>query len=126
MPDSGYIQVLATESNAQIPLENVAITVTAPDGTAIAMRLTDRNGLTTPIEIPTPEPSAGLTPGTGIQPFTEVNVYARLDGYEQMENENLQVFPNTTTRWAPQMIPHSELPDNWDKTVLYITPPQNL
>lgn len=126
MPDSGYIQVLATESNAQIPLENVAITVTATDGTAIAMRLTDRNGLTTPIEVPTPEPSAGLAPGTGIQPFTDVNVYARLDGYEQTENENLQVFPNTTTRWLLQMIPLSELPDNWDKTVLYNTPPQNL
>lgn len=126
MPDSGYIQVLATTSNAQIPLENVAVTVTAADGTAIAMRLTDRNGLTTPIEVPAPAPSAGLTPDTGIRPYTPVNVYARLNGYEQEENENLQVFPNTTTRLTLQLIPLSELPDSWDKTVLFNTPPQNL
>ncbi len=126
MPDTGYIQILATESNAQIPLEDVAVTITATDGTALAMRLTDRNGLTPLVEIPTPEPSAGLTPDTGIRPFTLVNVYARLEGYEHEENQNLQVFPNTTTRWTLQMIPLSELPNFWDKTVLYNTPPQNL
>lgn len=126
MPDTGYIQVLATASNAQIPLEDVAITVTTPDGTAIAMRITDRNGLTAPIEIPAPEVSAGLTPDTGIRPYTPVNVYARKEGYEQTENENLQVFPNTTTRLTLQMIPHSELPDHWDRTVVYNTPAQNL
>lgn len=126
MPDIGYIQVLATASNAQIPLEDVAISVTTPDGTAIAMRITDRNGLTTPIGIPAPEVSAGLTPDTGIRPYTPVNVYARKEGYEQTENENLQVFPDTTTRLTLQMIPHSELPDHWDRTVIYNTPAQNL
>lgn len=126
MHELGYIQVLAVTSNAQIPLEDVAITVTAPDGTAIAMRLTNRNGLIEPVEIPTPELSAGLTPDTGIRPYTPVNVYARLDGYEQMENENLQVFPGVTTRLVLQMVPLAELPEHWDKTVLYNTPPQNL
>lgn len=126
MPDSGYIDVLATSSNAQIPLENVAIVVTATDGTALAMRISDRNGSITPVEIPTPSVSAGEEPDTGIQPFTAVNVYARLEGYEQTENENLQVFPNTVTRLVLQMIPLAELPDSWDKTVLYNTPPQNL
>lgn len=126
MPDSGYIQVNAIASRAQIPLENVAITVTSPDGTALAMRLTDRNGLTDPIAIPTPAPSAGLTPDTGIRPYTPVNIYARLDGYEQIENMNLQVFPDVTTRLVLQMIPLAELPEHWDKTVLYNTPTQNL
>lgn len=126
MPETGYIQVLATTSNAQIPLQDVAITVTATDGTAIAMRLTDRNGIISPVEVPTPELSAGLSPDTGIRPFTQVNVYARLEGYEQTENENLQVFPNITTRLVLKMIPLAELPDSWDKTVLYNTPPQNL
>ena len=126
MPDNGYIEVLATTSRAQIPLEDVAVTVTSTDGTAIAMRLTDRNGLISPVEIPTPAPSAGLAPDTGIRPYTSVNVYARLEGFEQIENENLQIFPNVTTRLVLQMIPLAELPDNWDKTVLFDTPPQNL
>ena len=104
----------------------MAITVTAVDGTAIAMRLTDRNGSITPIAIPVPAPSAGLTPDTGVVPYTAVNVYARLEGFEQVENENLQVFPNTTTRLNVNMIPLPELPASWDQTVVFNTPAQNL
>ena len=126
MSDYGYIEVIATTSRAEVPLANVAITVTATDGTALAMRLTDRNGRIIPIEIPTPAPSAGRTPNTGQLPFTPVNVYARLEGFEQTENENLQVFPNTPTRLILQMIPLAEIPDNWDQIILYDTPAQNL
>ena len=36
MSQVGYIQFLAVTSKAQIPLENVAITVTALDGTAVS------------------------------------------------------------------------------------------
>lgn len=126
LPDLGYIDVLTYTSLAQIPLENVAITVTSEDGTALAMRLTDRNGRITPIEIPVPELSAGQTPDTGIVPFTPVNLYARLEGYEQVENENLQVFPNTVTRLNLELIPLSELPSSWDKVTVFDTPKQNL
>ncbi len=126
LPDIGYIEVNAYTSNARIPLEDVAITVTADDGTAIAMRLTDRNGLIQRIEVPVPSPSAGQTPDTGIRPYTPVNLYARLEGYEQLENENLQVFPNTVTRLDLQMIPLSELPGSWDQIGITDTPPQNL
>lgn len=126
LPDTGYIDVLAYTSAAQIPLENVAIAVTSTDGTALALRLTNRNGSIDPIEIPVPELSAGQTPNTGVLPFTPVNVYARLEGYEQVENENLQVFPNTVTRLNLDMIPLSELPSSWDQTVVYNTPKQNL
>ena len=97
MPDTGYIQVHAYTSNARLPLEDVAITVTAEDGTAIAMRLTDRNGLIGPIEIPVPEKAASQSPNPGEKPFATVNLYARKQGYEQIENENLQVFADTIT-----------------------------
>ena len=126
LPDTGYITVNAYTSDARIPLENVAIAVTSSDGTAIALRLTNRNGKITPIEIPVPAISAGQTPNTGIVPFTAVNLYARLEGYEQTENENLQVFPDTITQLDLQMIPLSEFPQAWDKVSIYNTPAQNL
>ena len=44
MSAKGYIQVRAYTSTAQIPLQYVAIMVTDAGGTAIAMRLTNRNG----------------------------------------------------------------------------------
>lgn len=126
MPSTGYITVRAFTSTARYPLQNVAITVTATDGTAIAMRLTDRNGLITPIEIPVPDKSESLAPEPGEKPFTAVNLYARLKGYEQVESENLQVFADTTTNQNLEMIPLSELPNKWDQSVIFNTPPQNL
>lgn len=126
MPSTGYIQVRAYTSAAQLPLTDVAITVTATDGTAIAMRLTDRSGQITPIEIPVPDKAESLQPDPTERPFATVNLYARRKGYEQVEAENLQVFADTTTYQNLEMIPLSELPNQWDQTVIYDTPPQNL
>lgn len=126
MPATGYIQVRAYESNARLPLEDVAITVTSPDGTAIAMRLTDRSGRIDPIALPVPDRSESLTPEPGERPFTQVNLYARLRGYEQIEAKDLQVFADTVTDQDLLMIPLSELPDQWDKTEVFQTPSQNL
>ena len=126
MASTGYIQVHAYISNARLPLEDVAITVTAEDGTAIAMRLTDRNGKIPLIEIPVPDISAGLSPDTGEIPYTPVNLYARKRGFEEIENESLQVFPNTVTDQNLEMIPLSELPESWNKAEIFVTPPQNL
>ena len=126
MPATGFIQLRAYTSTAQFPLENVAITLTAYDGTAIAMRLTDRNGLITPMEIPVPDRQESLQPDPAERPFATVNLYARKQGYEQVEAENLQVFADTTTYQNLEMIPLAEMPDAWDKTVIYNTPPQNL
>lgn len=126
MSATGYIQVRAYTSTAQFPLKDVAITVTATDGTAIAMRLTDRSGLIDPIEIPVPDLAESLEPNPSETPYTAVNLYARKKGYEQVEAEQLQVFPNTTTNQNLELIPLSELPGQWDQTVIFDTPPQNL
>ena len=126
MPSIGYIQVRAYASTARFPLENVAITVTATDGTAIAMRLTNRNGQITPVEIPVPDFSESQTPNPPEIPFVSVNLLARLDRYEQIRVENLQVFADTTTIQDLEMIPLSELPGQWNQSEDFITPPQNL
>ena len=126
MSATGYIQVRAYTSVAQYPLQDVAITVTATDGTAIAMRLTDRNGLIRPIPIPVPNKAESQSPHPPEQPFTVVNLYAHLRGYERIESENLQVFADTTTLQNLEMVPLSELPASWDQTVIFDTPPQNL
>ena len=126
LPDTGYIQVYAYTSQARIPLKDVAVTVTATDGTAIAMRLTDRNGKIAPISIPVPNLAESQSPNPGELPFARVNLYARLNGFTQIENEDLQVFANTTTDQNLEMIPLSELPESWGDKELFFTPPQNL
>lgn len=126
MPATGYIQVRAYTSYAQFPLEDVAVTVTASDGTAIAMRITDRNGRIAPIPVPVPDKKESLSPDPDERPFAVVNLYAHKRGYERVESENLQLFADTTTIQNLEMIPLSELPAQWSQYVLYDTPPQNL
>lgn len=126
MSATGYIQVRAYTSIAQFPLEDVAITITATDGTAIAMALTNRNGRINPISIPVPAKSESQSPSPAEKPYTSVNLYAHKRGYEQIEAENLQVFADTTTQQNLEMIPLSELPQSWDQTAIFDTPPQNL
>ena len=126
MSATGYIKVNAYESYARLPLKDVAVTVTAADGTAIALRLTDRSGQITPIEIPVPDLSDSQAPDPGERPYAVVNLYAHLRGYELIESENLQVFADTTTVQDLVLIPLAELPQQWDQTAIFLTPPQNL
>ena len=127
MPAVGYIQVHAYESYAQIPLKDVAVTVTDVNGSAIAMRLTNRSGqLDRPIEIETPERSASQAPNSGTIPYAVVNLYARLENYEEIDIERLQIFANTVTAQNLELIPLSELPGTWNKAEVFDTPAQNL
>ena len=104
----------------------MAVTVSAPDGTAIAMRLTDRSGRITPIPIPVPDKAASQTPDAGETPFATVDLQARRKGYEQVFIKRLQIFADTTTDQDLEMIPLSELPNRWDQSETFDTPPQNL
>ena len=126
MSATGYIQARAYASNAQIPIKDVAVTVTSGDGTVIAMRLTDRSGLTSVIPLPVPDLAESQQPNPGESPFAVVNLYAWKRGYESIESENLQVFPGITTTLNLEMIPLSELPNAFDQIEIFNTPPQNL
>lgn len=127
MAAKGYIQVRAYESNAVIPLQDVSIAITDASGSAIALRMTNRNGkLDEPIAIDVPEVVYSQSPNTGVIPFAVVNLYARLENYEQIEIENLQIFANTVTVQDLEMIPLSEYPDSYLKSEIFPTPPQNL
>ena len=123
---TGYLQVHAYSSFAQIPLKDVSITVTASDGTAIAMALTDRSGRINSIAIPAPDFDISQAPDPGQIPFASVTLHARLRGYEQITAENIQIFADTVTYQELEMIPLSELPSQWSKYELFDTPPQQL
>ena len=86
----------------------------------------NENGLIDPIEITVPDMNESQSPNPAERPYSVVNLYARLDSFEQIEIENLQVFADTVTVQNLEMIPLSEFPDAWDQTVIYNTPPQNL
>ena len=124
---TGYLQVHAFTSIAEIPLKDVAVAITDIDGTAIAMQLTNHSGLlTSPIAIDVPDLSASQSPGTGIVPFSRVNLYAKGKNFEEIEVQNVQIFANTVTLQNLPLIPLSDLPGKWNNTEIFDTSPQNL
>lgn len=126
MAATGYIQVHAFTSKAQLPLKDVTVLITDADGKAVAMRQTDRSGKIQPVPILTPDLSASQTPQEGMIPFTSVNIYARLENFEQIEAEGVQIFADTVTNQDLEMIPLAEFPEFWTETEIFQTPPQNL
>ena len=101
--------------------------MTDRSGAAIAMRLTNRSGLLDePIEISVPDLSASQSPNTGVIPFASVDLYARLENYEEIHVENLQVFAGIVTNQNLEMVPLSELPDSRGQKEIFFTPVQNL
>lgn len=126
MPDVGFLNVRAYTSKARIPLKDVSITIISGDGTTLALRLTDRSGRIKPIPIPVPELSESQEPDPMEIPYTTVNLYAHLKNYEQISAEGIQIFADTTTNQDLEMIPLPEFPGNFDKSINYQTPPQNL
>lgn len=122
----GYIQARAYTSSAQLPLRGVTVVVTAPDGTAIAMRTTDRSGLIPVIQIPVPDWSESREPGADECPYAQVNMFAYLGGFGPFESKNIQVFADTTTFQNIMLVPLSQLPRGTEDSLNVVTPPQDL
>lgn len=127
MSSTGYLQIHAYTSAAQIPLQDTAVTITDKSGSAIAMGLTNRSGLLdTPVAISVPDPEAGQSPNTGLIPFATVNLYAKHRQYEEILAKDIQIFPNTVTLQNLELIPLSEFPEKWNRAEQFETPSQNL
>ena len=127
LSSTGYIQVHAFTSTAQIPLKDTAVIITDANENAIALRLTNANGkFDKPIEITVPDRSESLSPGSLTPPYTTINIYARKENYEEIYIKNIQVFSGIITEQNLQLIPLAEFPGKWNKGEMFDTPPQNL
>ena len=127
LSSTGYLQIHAFTSYAQIPLSDTAVTITDKSGSAIAMRLTNRSGLLdAPIAIQVPDLSAGQSPNTGIIPYSVVDLYGKHPLFEEITVENVQIFPDTVTLQNLELIPLGEFPQKWNKSEVFDTTTQNL
>lgn len=129
MAATGTILTRVFTSQAQIPVAGatVAFTQRGPEGhhTLLALRVTDANGRTAPVQVDTPDASASESPGT-VTPFAVCDIWAESPGYELLVAENVQIFAGTQTLQELELIP---LPEQ-SLTLLPETPvnvpPQNL
>lgn len=127
MPAIGYLQVSAYTSNAQIPLNGAAVTVTDDNDQVIAFRLTNRSGkFDEPISIPVPAAAESQSPNPPERPYGIVNLYARDEDYEMIRVEKIQIFADTETDQNLEFIPLAEFPESYNTEELFITTPQAL
>ena len=125
MENYGTLTVYAYTSASRIPVEGATVTILqslTPGAEVIAAARTDRSGYITPIRIPSPAFTQGLTPNNGT-PFATVAITITHPDYETEEISGVQVFPNTVTVQSFRLIP-SSYAENAPQ--IFDTPPQNL
>ena len=127
MSDTGYLNVHAFTSNAQIPLKNVAVAITEQGDDAIALLLTNSSGrLEQSIELEVPSRAESQQPNNNQIPYKIVNIYARKEDYQEIYIKNVQVFANTVTLQDLELIPLSEFPSERFKSEDFDTLTQRL
>lgn len=129
MASTGTILTRVFTSRAQIPVAGatVAFTQRGTEGhhTLLALRVTDTNGRTEPVSVPTPDPSASESPGT-VTPFAVCDIWVEAPGYELLVVENVQIFPGTQTLQELELIPLPEQSTNLLPEDPVNVPPQTL
>ena len=116
-------------SRAQIPVEGatVAFTQRGSEGrhALLALRVTDQNGRTAPLQVATPDQASSAAPGTP-EPFAVCDIWVESPGYELLVVENVQIFPNTQTLQELELIPLPEQSATLLPEDPVNVPPQNL
>ena len=129
MASTGTLTTRIYTSRAQIPVPGATLAVTqmGPNGrhTLLAVRVADESGRTAPIEIQTPDTSAGLSPG-GVTPFALVDLWIDAAGFELMRVNDVQVFPGSITVQNVDLIPLVEHGSPATRTEAVQVTPQNL
>ncbi len=130
MAATGTILTRVFTSQAQIPVAGatVAFTQRSPAQgrhTLLALRVTDANGRTEPVLVPTPDLSASESPGTA-DPFAVCDIWVEAPGYELLVVEDVQIFPGTQTLQELDLIPLPEQSAALLPEAPVIIPPQNL
>ena len=110
----GYLIVHVTTARGAIPLEGAEVLVRdySPEfaenrGDVRLSLISDRDGNTARVSLPTPPVGQSLSPGT-VQPFSIYNLEVRLDGYRSQIYYALPIFAGITAVQPVDMIPLSE------------------
>lgn len=101
MPFQGSVIARVYTSDALLPIFNapVSFTQVEQDGTRtlLAIRQTNTSGLTSPVYVPTPEPSSSQFPGSLQTPYATVDIQTSVPGYNRISVSGVQIFPDIET-----------------------------
>ena len=126
---TGTILVQVFTARQALPVPGARVTIvhaSVDDNTLVGIAMTDRDGRTRPIEVPTPARALSEAPLTdNVIPFSVYDIRVEKAGYYTVNINDVQVFSGEQTLQTVDMTPLAEFADpqsSEDFTVL----PQNL
>lgn len=117
MADKGQLQVITLLNNSYIPIPNAKVLITAdnpveaPDFEAKTL-ITNSEGKTPLIDVPTPPIERSLNADNTLIPYTLINIAVQADGYEEFIIKGVQILPYQI---AVQICPLREAPATREK-----------
>lgn len=105
----GYLIVRVSTARGAIPLSGAAVNIRGgsdTEGGILHSLVTDADGRTNRVALPTPQKSASQTPDNGI-PYAMYRVDVFRDGYIPISFENVPVFPSVLSVQPAVLVPEN-------------------
>ncbi len=106
-PYIGYLQVFAFTGQTAVPLEGARVVITRRQGeetTLYANTVTDRNGQTPVIPLPSVDPALTMQPNLS-QPFISYDIQVNADGFSSALYRDVPVYGNNYVTQPAAMLP---------------------
>ena len=126
--DFGNVRVRTYTAGGALPIEGTLVKIygsDAYDKDTVYSLLTDLDGITSQVSLPTPSTSYSTSPGASETPYAVYNVELFKDGYYPKRIDNVPVFPGISAVLPIKMIPltytgdGSIVPQNNLNSVIY-------
>lgn len=106
----GYLRIKTYLASGATPLEGALVKIYGSDEYNSDVQyslLTDLDGITSVLTLPTPPESYSLSPGSAFQPYSVYNVEISKDGFYPKKIYNVPIFAKTNSLLPIEMIPIS-------------------
>ena len=107
----GYLTVNVTTARGAIPLEGATVNIRGDEKDSASILfslLSDRDGRTPRVSLPTPPKENSDTPG-GASAFSTYNIEVFKDGYVPLYFQNVPIFPSVLSIQPAVMVPSDSL-----------------
>lgn len=102
-PFIGYLRVFAVTASGAEPIQGARVSV-SNDGVVYAETITDRDGYTQVIPLPTVDPALSLQPNNPA-PYVAYTVLTEADGFRSVRHNNLPVYGNDFVTQTVMLMP---------------------
>lgn len=112
--DFGTLRIRATSASGAVPISGAIVRITGGEeanGEVVKSLVTDNDGITPKVSLPTPKRSYSLTPEQTESPFALYDVEVSADGYYTKKIIGVTVFSATNAILPVNMIPISDMPE---------------